>query len=129
MINKAKRSVAIFPFYYGLSADLIFYVAINTIWLISVKGFSAVQMNLLSTVGALIGLTCQLPILFVIKKIGNIAAIRIGAFLLLISSILFTFGTSYTYFVIGEAFYKLLFLFAFQYCFYGRYSKIFLISF
>ena len=111
LTSKAKRSVAIFPFYYGLSADLIFYVAINTIWLISVKGFSAVQMNLLSTVGALIGLTCQLPILFVIKKIGNIAAIRIGAFLLLISSILFTFGTSYTHFVIGEAFYELSFLF------------------
>ena len=111
MLNKVGRTIKIFPFYYGLSADLIFYIAINTIWLVSVKGFSAVQMNLLSTVGAFIGLTCQLPALFIIKKIGNVASIRLGAMFFLLSSILFTFGTDYIFFVFAEVFYELAFLF------------------
>ena len=30
MLNKVRRTIKLFPFYYGLSSDLIFYIAINT---------------------------------------------------------------------------------------------------
>ena len=110
--KKYERSVKLYPWYYGLSADLILYVAINTIWLIEVKGYSDVQMNLLSSVASLTALALIYPMLRLTKKIGNVVSMRIGAFCLFLSSLIFTFSNSYLIFVIGELFYELSFLFA-----------------
>lgn len=95
MDKKLNLMNKLYPWYLGLSTDLIFYIAINTIWLTSVKGFSNSQITFLSTISSLFTIIFLMPLLKIIKRLGNTKSIRIGSFLLLISSITFTFGNNY----------------------------------
>lgn len=45
--KRAWFSVNIIPWFMGLSNDLIFYIAINTLFLTTVKNFNASQISLL----------------------------------------------------------------------------------
>ena len=86
MSMKKKRiemSIKLYPFYYGISADLMFWAAINTLFLTTVKGFTASQINSLISISVLISFISYYLILRVIKKIGELKAIKIGNFLLL----------------------------------------------
>lgn len=59
-------------------------------------------------------ITCillQVPLLNIIKRIGNTKSVRLGSLLLLISSILLTFGTNYIIIVIGKILYEVAFTF------------------
>ncbi len=80
MKQELKRVSRIYPWYSGLSGDLMFYIAISSIWLTEVKDFSAFQVTLLTTVSSLFGIILQIPILRIIKKIGNTTSIRVGSF-------------------------------------------------
>ena len=55
----------------------------------------------------IINILLQVPLLKVIHKIGNTKSVRLGSFLLLISSILLTFGTNYIVIVVGKIFYEM----------------------
>lgn len=109
--KKIKISNKIYPIYYGLSADLIFFVAINTIFLTNIKNLSAAQINSLTTFSVLIMLIFNKIILTFIRKIGHINSIRLGNFLLLISAILFTFGNGYFLILLAQILYVNAFLF------------------
>jgi len=61
----------IYPWYAGLTSDLIFFIAINTIWLSTVKGFSPAEITFLTTASSFFGILFQFPSLAIIKKIGN----------------------------------------------------------
>ena len=111
MKQELKRVSRIYPWYSGLSGDLMFYIAISSIWLTEVKDFSAFQVTLLTTVSSLFGIILQIPILRIIKKIGNTTSIRVGSFFLLLSSILITFCTKYNWFIIAMVIYETAFLF------------------
>ena len=39
--KKLNRSIKIYPIFYGLSSDLIFWIAINTLLLTAVKNLAA----------------------------------------------------------------------------------------
>lgn len=104
MEKKLKLINKVYPWYSGLSSDLIFYIAINTIWLTTIKGFSAAEITFLSTISSLFGILFQIPSLRIIKKIGNTKSIRIGSFFLLVSSIMLTFCTKYISFAIASIF-------------------------
>jgi hypothetical protein len=69
-----------------------------------VKNFSAAEIVSITSLSQAICIGLQFPILFVIKKIGNTASVRIGAFCLLLSAILITFGTSYFLVLLGRIF-------------------------
>ncbi len=88
-----------YPWYYGLTTDLIFGVAISSVWLANVKGFDAAQITFLSTISGLAAVLLQLPILWIIKRIGVTKSVRVSAICVLISSIMMAFCTTYFGFV------------------------------
>lgn len=106
-----EQSYKIFTWYSGLSGDLIFYIAINSIWLTEIKNFSYSQVNLLTTISCFFSIILQMPMLKIVNRIGNANSLRLGSFLLLISNILLTFGKSFLSFVIALIIYEISFMF------------------
>lgn len=109
--EKIRLSNKIYPLFSGLSGDLLFWVAINTIFLTTVKGLTAAQISSFTTIGNLAAILLY-PIVFrTIKNIGNIKSIKLGTILLLSSSLLFTFSNKYFIVMVGYILYELAFLF------------------
>lgn len=102
--KRANRFLKLYPWYHGFTGDLLFYIAISTLFLTFVKNFSAAQIVALSSFSQLICILLQFPILFIIKKIGNTASVRLGAFLLLLSALFVTFGPNYYTVLVGMVF-------------------------
>lgn len=105
--NKLKRFNKIYPWYAGLSGDLLFWVAIDTLFLTVVKKFTASQIVSLTSISMIINILLQVPLLNIIHKIGNTKSVKLGSFLLLLSSILLTFGRNYIIIVIGKILYEM----------------------
>lgn len=108
--KRIKLSNKIYPIFYGLSSDLIFFIAINTLFLTNVKGLTSSEINFMTTIGVLVALVFYLLSHKIINKIGNLYSIRLGT-LLLISALLFTFSTNLIFFVLAEIFYEVGFVF------------------
>ena len=106
-----KRFNILFPWFTGLSEDLLFWVAINTLFLTVVKKFTASEIVSLTSVSLIVCILFQVPLLNLIKKIGNTKSVRLGALLLLLSSILLTFGTNYIVVALGQILYEVSFTF------------------
>lgn len=111
MRKKIKKFNIVFPWYSGLSMDLLFWVAIDTLFLTFVKNFSAAQITSLTTISLIVCICLQMPLLKIIKKIGNTTSVRLSAFMLLLSSIFLTFGNSYIIIVLGKLLYEIAFTF------------------
>ena len=109
--KRIKLSNKIYPIFYGLSSDLIFFIAINTLFLTSVKGLTSSEINFMTTIGVLVALVFYLLSHKIINKIGNLYSIRLGTLLLLISALLFTFSTNLIFFILAEIFYEVGFVF------------------
>lgn len=109
--EKLIRFNRIFPWFAGLSGDLLFWIAIDTLFLTVVKNFSASQIVSLTSISLITCIILQVPLLKIIKRIGNTKSVRLGSFLLLFSSLLLTFGKNYLVIVIGKIFYELAFTF------------------
>ncbi len=109
--RKAILANRIIPYFIGISDDLMFFIAINTLFLTVVKGLSAAQISFLSTITSLSYILIQIPALKLIYKIGNIKSIRLGTIMLLCSALLITFGNNYITIVIGYILYQPSFLF------------------
>lgn len=109
--RKVMVSNSILPFFIGMSGDLMFFIAISTLFLTVVKGLTAAQISLLSTVSNLSCILLQIPALKIIQKIGNEKSIRLGTIMLLCSSLLITFGNQYWIILIGYILYQPSFLF------------------
>ena len=106
-----KKFNKLFPWFAGLSGDLLFWVAIDTLFLTVVKKFTASQIVSLTSISLIACILLQLPLLNIIKKIGNTKSVRLGSMFLLLSSILLTFGTNYIMIVIGKICYEIAFTF------------------
>lgn len=104
MKKRVNRFLKVFPWYSGLTGDLLFYIAIDTLFLTIVKNFSPAQIVSIASFSQLICIALQFPVLFIIKRIGNTASIRTGAFFLLMSAVFITFGKSYYLVLLGRVF-------------------------
>ena len=102
MTRTIDRFIKIFPWYSGFTGDLLFYIAIDTLFLTLVKSFSPAQIVSIVSISKLVCIALQFPILFVIKKIGNTASLRAGALFLLLSALFITFGKSYYLVLFGN---------------------------
>ena len=109
--EKITKFNKIFPWYAGLSNDLLFWIAIDTLFLTVVKNFSAAQIVSLTTVSLIICIVLQKPILKIINNIGNTNSVRLGSLLLLMSSLLLTFGQDYIIIALGKVIYEIAFTF------------------
>ncbi len=104
MEKKIDRFTKIYPWYAGFTGDLLFYIAIDTLFLTIVKKFSPAQIVSLTSFSQFACIALQFPILFIIKRIGNTASTRTGALFLLLSAILITSGKSYHLVLLGRIF-------------------------
>ena len=109
--NKINRTIKIYPIFYGLTADLIFWIAINTLFLTTVKNLSAAEINSIDTIGTAVGIAFQFFLIKIVRKIGNIKSVRLGTTLLFLSVVLNTFSTAYWGFLIAEICYVVGFVF------------------
>lgn len=109
--NKALSSIKIIPWFQGISNDLMFYIAINTLFLTTIKNLTASQISFFTTISCLCYILLQKPFLEITKKIGNIKSVRIGTSILLLSSIIITVGKSYYILMLGQVLYTISFLF------------------
>lgn len=111
-MNKGvNRFLKVFPWYSGFTSDLLFYIAVDTLFLTIVKNFTPAEIVSITSLSQLVCIALQFPVLFVIKKIGNTASVRTGAFFLLLSSIFITFGKSYYLVLFGRIFHDVAVIF------------------
>ena len=87
-----SNTIKLYPWFSSISGDLLFFIAIDTLFLSTVRGLMASQIALMTAIGILVCVALQYPLLRLIKLIGNQNAIRIGTFLLLCSACLYAFG-------------------------------------
>lgn len=111
MIERVEKSNKIYPIYYGLSSDLVFWIAINTLFLSTVKNLSAFQINSLTTISTILSIVLYFFASKIINKIGNITSVRLANLLLLLSSLLLTFSKSYFLLLLGQILYEFAFVF------------------
>lgn len=104
MNTKVVRMKKIFPWFNAFEMDLLFYVAVDTLFLTIVKNFSSAEVASLTAISTLASIILQFPMLWVIHKIGNTSSMRLGALLLFLSSVFITFAPSYWFVVIGKIF-------------------------
>lgn len=109
--KKINTSIKIYPLFYGLTADLIFWIAINTLFLTTVKHLSAAQINSIETIGTGVGIIFQFFIIKIVRKIGNLKAVRLGTILLFMSATINTIATSYLGLLMAEICYTIGFVF------------------
>lgn len=93
-MNKQEKIVKLYPIYYAFTADLVFYIPIDTLFLSHVKNLSASQITFMNMFGLLVCTIFQKPVIKIAKKIGNGKSVRLGMFLLLISTIVLCFSNS-----------------------------------
>lgn len=89
----------------------MFWIAIDTLFLSIVKNLSPSQITALTSIPLIICILLQVPLLKIIKKIGNTNSVRVGSFLLLMSSILITCGKNYIVIILGKICYEFAFTF------------------
>ncbi len=111
MKNKINTFLKVYPWYYSLSCWLLFYDILNTLYLTTVKGLSAAEFSLLSAIALFTSIVLQIPLLKVIKKIGNTTSLRIGNIIFILAALLLTFCNSFTGLTLGQILYELSFIF------------------
>lgn len=104
--KRVEISNKIYPIFNGLSSDLVFFIAINTIFLTKVKHFTAAQISSLTMFSMLFIIIIGKLVVKIIKKIGNINSIKLGIWMYLLASLFITFSKSYIFILIGYIFYN-----------------------
>ncbi len=110
-IKKIKRSINIYPIFASFTGDLIFFVPIDTLFLTLVKGLSASQITAMTMVSLIICILSQKLILKAVKRIGNVNSLRLGTILILIASLILTFGKSFFLMLLYKSINEIAFMF------------------
>ena len=109
--RKIELSNKIYPYFAGLTEDLMFWAAINTLFLTTVKNLTASQISLLSAVAVFSSIILQGVVFKIIKRIGNIFSVRLGLVLFLMAATAITFSNDIFLIATGEILYHLAFFF------------------
>ena len=109
--KKLNRSIDIYPIFYGLTSDLIFWIAINTLFLTTVKHLSAAQINSIGAIGTIFGIFFQLILVKIVRRIGNLNSVKLGVVLLFLSTLFNTISSNYIGFLVAELCYVVGFVF------------------
>lgn len=110
--KKQKRKMRyLYPFYQGFSADLLFFVAIDTLFLSFAKHLTNAQIVSLNGYSLALSMILQYPLMLIINKIGTTASVRIGGGFVLSSAVMFTLGTNYYFMVAAKTIYYIGFTF------------------
>ncbi len=107
MEKKVNRFIKLYPWHRGLTADLLFYVAIGSLFLSVVRGLTSAELVALTTISTVIVIVLQFPMLWAIRRLGNTASIRISGIALVLSALCYTFGTSFYVIMFGGIFHNI----------------------
>ena len=94
--KRIEGSIKLYPMFFAFSADLIFFVPIDTLFLTLVKGLNASQISAMTMLGLLVCVVAKKIVVKITKNIGNTNSVRLGAFMILLSVIILTFGKSFS---------------------------------
>ena len=84
--KRIDSSNKIYPIFYGLSSDLIFFIAIRTLFLTNVKELTSSEINFITTIGVLVALVFYIRSrLSLISLRFSLKFLSIEGFILLIS--------------------------------------------
>lgn len=100
-----------FPWSTALSMDLLFWVAIDTLFLSVAKQFTDAQIVLVSTLSLIGGIVLHYPQVDLIKVLGNTTSYRLGTFCYLACAMLVTFSRTFFLVVLGRIFCQLAYTF------------------
>ena len=106
-----RRSNWLYVFSEGISSDLLFWIVILSLFLTTVKGMSSFQVILISLVGAGFSLVLFQLINLFIRKAGNYWSCVLGASLLLLAVVLYTFCKTIYGFCVAAVLYEISFIF------------------
>lgn len=109
MVVNKKRIVLsnkIYPLFAGLSGDLIFYIAISTLFLTEVKHLSALEISSLTTISLFVMLILNPLVMKIINKIGALNSVRVGVTVLFLGAFIITVGNNYFTILIGSILYE-----------------------
>mgnify|MGYP003300249365 CR=1 FL=1 len=110
-MKKINRSIKIFPIFSSFTGDLIFFIPIDTLFLTLVKGLNASQITAMTMVSLIICILFQKVILNIVKKIGNVNSLKLGALLMLVASTILTYGKSFLLMLIYRILHEVSFMF------------------
>lgn len=105
------RFIKLYPWWRGITADLLFYTAIDTLFLSMVKGFTDAQIVSLTTISMIACIVLQYPLLWVVERIGNTISGYLSGICLLLSAVLITFAPQYPLVVAGRLFHDIAIVF------------------
>lgn len=111
MESKIRRYLRIFPWSTALSMDLLFWVAIDTLFLSEVKAFTDAQIVLINSIALWGSIALQYPVMKLIRWMGNTWSCRIGTFCYLGCAIMVTFCSSFYLVVAGRVLCQLAYTF------------------
>ena len=100
--KKIKRALDIYPIYEAMSLDLLFYSVIEILFLTLVKGYTDSQVALVFLITDAADLALEYVSYRIIRKIGNSAAVIIGAVMPLLAIVFITFGPHLAIVTIGN---------------------------
>ena len=106
-----KRFSKWYPFLKGFTDDLLFFVAIDTLFFTMVKNLSLSEISLLTAISSFIAIICRFLFLKIILKLGNTFCVRLGMILLLLSAIIMTTGHHFVTILLGKTLYEFAFIF------------------
>ncbi len=109
--KQVKKFCKKYVFFAAFTDDLVFLAIVDTLFLSIVKGLSASQITLLTPISSIISILLQPYLLKIIHKVGNTKSIRLGAFSMLMASLLITFGNQFITLVLGRAFREIAYVF------------------
>lgn len=106
-----NKFVKIYPYLKGATDDLLFFIAIDSLFYTVAKGLSAQQIVFLTTISSFFSIFCRMILVRLIRKIGNTNSVRLGIGLLLLSAIVITFAPSYFWVIAGKFIYEIAWVF------------------
>ncbi len=102
MERKLNRYLHVYPLFAGITGDLLFYIAVDTLFLTVVKNLSAAQIVSLTSISSFACIFLQVPILKMMQKLGNTRSTQFGALILLVGALSITFGPNFYWVAFGR---------------------------
>ena len=100
--QRRKNNMKLYPLYMMFGFDLMFYYAINVLFLSQVKNVSDANIMLLSSVFAISSIIVILPISAITSKVGTRKALICGNLINAFSTLLLIIGKNYAVFVFSQ---------------------------
>ena len=100
--NKNLKNIKLFPIYKLFAYDLLFYYAINMLFLHNIKGISIANIVLLSSIYSAFQMIFQIQSTFVVDRIGYKKCILIGNILCTTAILTYILSNSFGIIVLGD---------------------------